>query len=240
MSERLNFTKPEDVEKFESLPKYEKNILVNAAHEEANEMQAEKLVADKAFEQLKSHFSPEAKIERLNITIGGKKKNDLIGELFQENRKKRIYFDSADIMNNEKFTTLERATNIELVCVSPRDFGFLDRTSAYKIFEKASELGLDLGPAEVGPYLALQLSPSEVESLLSGSSSRGYVKKIYVAMDGIVGNTNYGVLPNMFNVGVMDSDKENKLTSLGTTEVGRYGFDPDNRFIFALRIPKSQ
>jgi hypothetical protein len=98
---------------------------------------------------------PESKIQKYNIEIGGKTKDQLEQEL--ENRKDIYFGDWAkDIINKPDFTTSQETKDMKLVRLTVAELGFPDGATTDEIYKRADELGLDLCPAEVGPQLRLQ------------------------------------------------------------------------------------
>jgi hypothetical protein len=61
-----------------------------------------------------------------------------------------------DILSENTFKVSETEQKVELIDVSVRELGFKEITCYEDICKRASELGLDLCPAEVGPQLRLQ------------------------------------------------------------------------------------
>lgn len=59
---------------------------------------------------------------------------------------------AGDMLDN---MPLVKKQKVNLVRVTVKELGFTDWTPTEKIYAKAQELGLDLCPAEVGPYLRL-------------------------------------------------------------------------------------
>lgn len=61
-----------------------------------------------------------------------------------------------DIMSKPEFTTLTEPTEIHLARVRVKDLGFKKEPTTAELFARIKEVG-DLCPAEVGPYLRLDL-----------------------------------------------------------------------------------
>ncbi len=61
-----------------------------------------------------------------------------------------------DILGKPAFTVSETEQDVELVNISVEELGFKQGACYADICKRASELGLDLCPAEVGPQLRLQ------------------------------------------------------------------------------------
>lgn len=96
---------------------------------------------------------PEGKIQKYDIEIGGKTKDELIREM--EARKVYLSNYARDLLTSRDFTTgrNERATLLRLTV---KDIGFQNGATTEEIYKRAQELGLELCPAEVGPQLRLQ------------------------------------------------------------------------------------
>jgi hypothetical protein len=65
---------------------------------------------------------------------------------------------SGDIMSKPAFTVSPEQTTIDLVKVSVAELGFPKGATRAQIYERGTELGLELCPPEVGPQLRLQYS----------------------------------------------------------------------------------
>jgi hypothetical protein len=63
---------------------------------------------------------------------------------------------ASDLLNKPAFTVSPEAKEVELVIVSAADLGFKKTATRKDIYARATELGLVLCPAEVGPQLRLQ------------------------------------------------------------------------------------
>ena len=57
---------------------------------------------------------------------------------------------------DDRFTTSETRYRLKTVELTIRDLGFSDGATMAQIFERASRLGLELCPLELGPHLRLQ------------------------------------------------------------------------------------
>lgn len=84
------------------------------------------------------------------ITIGTKTPPELKEALKAADINVSLY--AGDILDN---MPLVKKQKVNLVRVTVKELGFTDWTPTEKIYAKAQELGLDLCPAEVGPYLRL-------------------------------------------------------------------------------------
>jgi len=98
---------------------------------------------------------PEGKIQRYNIEIGVKTKDQLIKEM---KANKNIYITdyAQDMLNSPDFQISKQKETVNLVRLTVKDLGFPNGATSDQIYQKAQELGLQLCPAEVGPHLRLK------------------------------------------------------------------------------------
>lgn len=157
---------------------------------------------------------PEGKIQKYDIKIGGKTKDQLKQEL--ENRKDVWFGDWAkDIMDKPDFekSLSSEISEQNLVRLTVAEMGFLNGATTEEIYKRADELGLDLCPAEVGPQLRLQ------------SDIKEYT---LIGMKQIVGSSGY---PRVFDLGSGDA-------RLGLGADGArpgYGWGGDGHWVFSIR-----
>jgi hypothetical protein len=97
---------------------------------------------------------PEGKIKMQKLEIGGKSKQELVAEMKQAGI--NIYEYAQQMMDSPDFTTLPQKDDIDLVRLRVQDLGLKGTPTTDEVYAKASELGLDLCPAEVGPQLRLK------------------------------------------------------------------------------------
>lgn len=95
---------------------------------------------------------PEEKIQRYEITIGGKSKEELEKERQAKNIKISPY--AQDIFNKMEMSRQKEET--KLIRLTVKDLGFSNGATTDQIYQKAEELGLELCPPETGPLLRLQ------------------------------------------------------------------------------------
>lgn len=111
-------------------------------------------------EHIYTSFSsfPEEKIQKYNIEIGGKTKDQLKKEL----KKKKIRTGPPGSLNNiiesKDFVISKKIEIVDLVRLTVKDLGFPNRATTDEIYRRAEELGLELCPADCGPHLRLQYS----------------------------------------------------------------------------------
>lgn len=111
------------------------------------------------------------------IQIGGVSKSEL-----QKRLKKEGFYVSdyaKDIMGKDAFGTLSEKEEVSLVRASVAELGFKNFATYDEIVSRATELGLGLCPAEVGPHLRLQ------------ETDQAYGDFYWVATKPIVGSDGY-------------------------------------------------
>ncbi|MBI2596039.1 hypothetical protein HYW46_04890 [Candidatus Daviesbacteria bacterium] len=94
---------------------------------------------------------PEGKIQIQDLTIGGKQKEQLLKDLREANIK--LPFD--DLIESYDFTTLPGSKIITVVRLKVKDLGFT-RVFTDLMYQRASDLGLDLCLPEVAVYQRLK------------------------------------------------------------------------------------
>lgn len=97
---------------------------------------------------------PETEIRQSELEIGGKSAEQLIKELQEKNIKISPY--ALDMLRSRDFATLEKPEEIKTVRLKVRDLGFTSNPTTDQLYARAQELGLELCPAEVGPYQRLK------------------------------------------------------------------------------------
>lgn len=97
---------------------------------------------------------PEGKIQRSELLVGGTTKEQIKAELAANN----IIINSLaqDMLNSPDFYTLPQPEEIELVSLQVGDLGLIGYSTTAQIWAKATELGLELCPPEVGPLQRLK------------------------------------------------------------------------------------
>ncbi|MBT2719147.1 helicase [Bacillus sp. ISL-57] len=88
------------------------------------------------------------------IEVGGLTKLQLIQKLQQHSILMNGYGER--LLSDDKFTTFKTKYSLKTVELTVRDLGFPDGATLPQTFKRASELGLELCPLEVGPHLRLQ------------------------------------------------------------------------------------
>lgn len=97
---------------------------------------------------------PEGRIRRSELEIGGMTVEQIKQELRERNINLGTY--AEDMLDSKDFTTLENPEDIDLVRLRVGDLGFTQAATTDEIYARATELGLELCPAEVGPHQRLK------------------------------------------------------------------------------------
>lgn len=89
------------------------------------------------------------------ITIGGKSPENLLAAL--KNEGIRVDDWAWDMMiQSQALATLDKPIKIRVSRLTPRDLGFAEPPTTKQLFTQALSLGLELVPAEAGPWARLQ------------------------------------------------------------------------------------
>ncbi len=88
------------------------------------------------------------------VDVGGLTKSQLILEL--QRHSISMNASGERLFADDHFTTSETSYRLTTVELTVRDLGFPEGAITAQIFERASELGLELCPLELGPHLRLQ------------------------------------------------------------------------------------
>jgi len=105
---------------------------------------------------------PEGRIEKEEMTIGGKSKEDLTQELDKKAKSddaaEKIYISDyvRSMLSNPEFTVAKKSEQINLIQLKVSDLGFSTGATTAEIYKEAEKLGLELCPPEVGPRLRLR------------------------------------------------------------------------------------
>ena len=161
---------------------------------------------------------PEGKIQRNNVEIGTKSKEQLLEELRQKNT--YVSTSAEEMIRNPSFTIRETPQLLPTVRLKVRDLGFQSTATTDQIYTKASELGLDLCPAEVGPNLRLRDENQRIGSWY------------FIGMKPI---TDLHGNPCVFELNRGGGGP--KLHAYLALPDGRWF--PENDFVFALRTPST-
>jgi hypothetical protein len=97
---------------------------------------------------------PDCPIIKRTVEVGGLTKSQLIQKLQQYSI---LMNESGErLFADKKFTTSDTKYSLETVELTVGDLGFPDGATTAQIFKRASELGLELCPLELGPHLRLE------------------------------------------------------------------------------------
>lgn len=158
---------------------------------------------------------PGDPIRHNELIIGGKSVQELKDMMCEKNI--QISSRAEDVLDSSEFTTQDNPENIELVRLKVKDLGFTkDFVTIEQLYHRASELGLDLCPAEVGPYQILKDL---------GQSTRNFYK---IAMRQIAGHD--GVL----KVFTLDENEGDFMLHAVHIDPRFYQMS-QHRFLFCLR-----
>jgi hypothetical protein len=97
---------------------------------------------------------PDCPIITRTIEIGGLTKLQLIQKLQQHSILMNEYGER--LLSDDKFTTSDTKYSLKTVELTVGNLGFPDGATMPQIFKRASELGLELCPPELGPHLRLE------------------------------------------------------------------------------------
>lgn len=96
---------------------------------------------------------PNCQIITRIVEVGGHTKSQLIMKLQEYSILMNEYGEK--LLADDRFTTSDTKYRLQTVELTVGDLGFLEGATTAQIFNRASELGLELCPLELGPYLRL-------------------------------------------------------------------------------------
>ncbi|MGG1791939.1 helicase [Bacillus mycoides] len=97
---------------------------------------------------------PDCPIITRTVEVGGLTKSQLIQKLQQYSILMNEYGER--LLADDKFTTSNTKYSLQTVELTVIDLGFPDGANTAQLFKRASELGLELCPLELGPQLRLE------------------------------------------------------------------------------------
>lgn len=97
---------------------------------------------------------PDCPTVTRTIQVGGLTKSQLIHELQQHSILMNEYAER--LFADDHFMTSDLPYSLKTVELTVRDLGLFEGATMARIFQRASELGLELCPLELGPHLRLQ------------------------------------------------------------------------------------
>lgn len=131
---------------------------------------------------------PEGKIRKMDTTIGGTPKEELVKEL---KKKFQVSEFAEDMLKSKDFTVSKTKEQLKLIRLTVKDLGFSQGATTEEIYKRAEELGLELCPAETGPQLRRQYADQPMYEYLyigmkqiSDRSGKPYVFKLLRNDDG--------------------------------------------------------
>jgi hypothetical protein len=145
------------------------------------------------------------------IEVGGMSKAELLHEFQRHSISMNAY--GKRLFKDDSWAPSETSSDLETVELTARQLGFSEGATSAQLFERAAELGLNLCPLEVGPFLRLQYL-DQPEGLW-----------ITIASQKFSPDPDY---PNGFYVRRL----EDGLWLRGYTASEDYVFDPDDHFVF--------
>ncbi|WP_088043627.1 helicase [Bacillus sp. EAC] len=102
----------------------------------------------------KEKIYPNCPIITRTVEVGGLTKSQLIQKLQQYSI---LMNESGErLLADDKFTTSDTKYSLQTVELTVGDLGFPDGATTSQVFNRASDLGLELCPVELGPYLRLE------------------------------------------------------------------------------------
>lgn len=169
---------------------------------------------------------PDCPVITKNIEVGGLSKAELIQKLQQSSISLNEYGEK--LLFDDRFTTTETTYSLEIVELSVRDLGFPNGATLPEIYKQASELGLQLCPPELGPYLRLEYA-DQVEGNSGNLSQKNEAPSgsVTIASEIISDEESF---PKGFYVRKVDG----VLWLRGYVADNLHVWNPDNRFIFKL------
>lgn len=112
---------------------------------------------------------PDCAVITRTVEVGGFTKSQLMQKLQQQSI---LMNESAEsLFADHKFTTSDTKYILQTVELTVRDLGFPDGATMGEIFKRATELGLELSPLELGPHLRLAYL-DQPEGYLGNSSKQ--------------------------------------------------------------------
>ncbi|MEK4091478.1 MULTISPECIES: helicase [unclassified Viridibacillus] len=97
---------------------------------------------------------PDCPVLARTVEVGGITKSQLIQKLQQHSILMNEYGER--LIADEKFTTSDTKYSLQTVELTVSNLGFPDGASTTQIFKRASDLGLELCPLELGAHLRLE------------------------------------------------------------------------------------
>ena len=147
------------------------------------------------------------------VELGGLSKSELLRELKRKEVFRNGYAEM--LFAHDSFTISESIKNLMTIEVSVLDLGFPQGATSEHVFERADQLGLNLCPQELAPFLRLQYT----------DQPEGYW--IVIASETLVAEDEF---PNGFYLRRIDG----KLWLRGYCADPQHNWDDEDRFIFVV------
>lgn len=171
---------------------------------------------------------PERRIDKFNMTIGERSKNQIQKELdergkIEDNDNPNHIANYAQwMLDHQDFKISKEKKDIKLIKLSVADLGFPNGATFKEIIDKGKEMGLEMCPPEVGPFLRL-----DYEKLIGHDQPQK--EWIAVAMN-TISDSDGG--PRVFCVSRSGSGE--RCLEYDWAGPGSH-FDSDNGFLFARK-----
>ena len=108
---------------------------------------------------------PEGKITRDRVDIDTKNGKELLEALEKQGINVSLF--ARGMIESSDFMPAQITEIVDIVRLKVRDLGFTNFPTTTEVFEKATELGLELCPAEVGPQYRLQQTNQPMDDWFS-------------------------------------------------------------------------
>ncbi|MEK5080760.1 helicase [Solibacillus sp. FSL W7-1436] len=169
---------------------------------------------------------PDCPVITKTVAVGGLSKADLIQKLHQSSILLNLYGEK--LLNDDRFTTSETRYSVEVVELSVRDLGFPNGATLPEIYNQANNLGLQLCPPELGPYLRLEyVEQDEGDAENLSQKNEAPSGSLTIASELISDEDSF---PKGFYIRKVDGI----LRLRGYVADNLHVWNPDNRFIFKL------
>ncbi|MCG3088932.1 helicase [Sporosarcina sp. MB25] len=158
------------------------------------------------------------------LQVGGFTKRQLMAEL----NLKAIHMNALgkQLLSDERFTLSEHTYQLITVELSVRDLGLTEGASLEQIFVTAEQLGLQIGPIEIGPYIRLAyLDQPEGSAGKPARTQRAPYGSITIAAEIMDASDEF---PKGFYLRRINGE----LWLRGYVTDNEHIWDPDDRFVF--------
>lgn len=166
---------------------------------------------------------PNCQTINRTIKVGGLTKSQLIHKI----KKQSIMINELGkkLFNDDKFTISNSQHTLETVELTVQDLGFFGGGTITQIFGKATQLGLELCPLELGPYLRLAYLDQPEGNLNKQQQHKAPYGSITVASKILTENHNF---PKGFYLRRIDETLWLRGYVCDETHI----WEPDDHFIF--------